>query len=52
MSLSESIVENAALAMPAATLTPALSQRERRGGAGTSQGILVSSKPIERRLNP
>jgi len=30
MTLNESIVEDAALIMPAATLTPALSQRERR----------------------
>jgi len=38
MSLNESIVEDAALAVPKAALAPALSRRERRGRVARPSG--------------
>ncbi len=66
MSFNESIVEDAALAMPMAALTPTLSQKERERRKAirrlnpampeealcNRQGILVSSKAIETRWKP
>jgi hypothetical protein len=50
MSLNESIVEDAALTMPAATLTPALSHGERES---FSLVVLVGRlRQAIRRLNP